>query len=78
MPARDGLDITSLCAGRGTCHACKVRILSGTISPVTANERAGHLGKYRLRHGGRKEIGQWKPGLPALPGRWSSATTGPP
>jgi uncharacterized 2Fe-2S/4Fe-4S cluster protein (DUF4445 family) len=35
-----GIDITSLCSGRGTCHACKVRILAGTVSPVTPSERA--------------------------------------
>jgi len=35
-----GIDITSLCAGKGTCHACKVRVLAGTISQVTSGERA--------------------------------------
>jgi uncharacterized 2Fe-2S/4Fe-4S cluster protein (DUF4445 family) len=35
-----GIDITSLCSGRGTCHACKVRVLTGTVSPVTSSERA--------------------------------------
>jgi uncharacterized 2Fe-2S/4Fe-4S cluster protein (DUF4445 family) len=34
-----GVDITSLCAGRGTCHTCRVRVLAGTVSQVTASER---------------------------------------
>jgi uncharacterized 2Fe-2S/4Fe-4S cluster protein (DUF4445 family) len=34
-----GVDIISLCAGRGTCHACKVKVLDGTVSQATAIER---------------------------------------
>jgi uncharacterized 2Fe-2S/4Fe-4S cluster protein (DUF4445 family) len=34
-----GVDIVSLCAGRGTCHACKVKVLDGTVSAATAIER---------------------------------------
>jgi uncharacterized 2Fe-2S/4Fe-4S cluster protein (DUF4445 family) len=36
---RLGVGISSVCGGKGTCHACKVQILSGTISKPTANER---------------------------------------
>ncbi|HEY56451.1 MAG TPA: DUF4445 domain-containing protein [Dehalococcoidia bacterium] len=35
-----GVDITSLCSGRGTCHACKVKVLAGTVSRATSSERA--------------------------------------
>ena len=35
-----GVDITSLCSGRGTCHACKVKVLAGTVSQATSSERA--------------------------------------
>ena len=34
-----GADIISLCAGRGTCHACKVKVLDGTVPEATAIER---------------------------------------
>ncbi len=33
-----GLGISSVCGGKGTCHSCKVQILSGTVSEPTANE----------------------------------------
>jgi uncharacterized 2Fe-2S/4Fe-4S cluster protein (DUF4445 family) len=35
---RLGLGINSVCGGRGTCHSCRVRILSGTLSEPTRRE----------------------------------------
>lgn len=35
---RLGVGISSICGGNGTCHACKVQILSGTVSKPTPNE----------------------------------------
>ncbi len=34
-----GVDITSLCSGKGTCHACKIKVLEGAVSEATASER---------------------------------------
>lgn len=36
---RLGVGIISLCGGEGTCHSCKVRVLSGTVSEPTSNEQ---------------------------------------
>jgi len=33
-----GLGINAVCRGLGTCHSCKVRVLSGTISETTSHE----------------------------------------
>jgi len=33
-----GVGISSICGGRGTCHSCKVQVLSGTVSKPTSNE----------------------------------------
>jgi uncharacterized 2Fe-2S/4Fe-4S cluster protein (DUF4445 family) len=33
-----GVGISSICSGKGTCHACKVQVLSGTVSKPTPNE----------------------------------------
>jgi uncharacterized 2Fe-2S/4Fe-4S cluster protein (DUF4445 family) len=33
-----GLEITSICGGKGTCHRCKVQIVSGRVSPATPDE----------------------------------------
>ena len=33
-----GVDISSICGARGTCHSCKVQVLSGTVSKPTSNE----------------------------------------
>jgi len=30
--------ISSICAGQGTCHSCKVQVLTGTVSEPTSNE----------------------------------------
>ena len=35
---RLGVGISSICGGKGTCHSCKVQILSGTVSKPTHNE----------------------------------------
>jgi ferredoxin len=35
-----GVDIVSLCAGKGACYACKVKVLDGTVSEATTIERA--------------------------------------
>ena len=36
---RLGVGINSICGGEGTCHSCKVQIVSGTASKPTRNER---------------------------------------
>jgi uncharacterized 2Fe-2S/4Fe-4S cluster protein (DUF4445 family) len=33
-----GVGINSICGGEGTCHSCKVQVLSGTVSKPTPNE----------------------------------------
>jgi uncharacterized 2Fe-2S/4Fe-4S cluster protein (DUF4445 family) len=33
-----GLEVTSICGGKGTCHRCKVQIVSGRVSPATPDE----------------------------------------
>ena len=33
-----GVGINAVCGGLGTCHSCKVRVLSGTISETTSHE----------------------------------------
>ena len=35
---RLGVGVGSVCGGKGTCHACKVQVLSGTVSKPTSNE----------------------------------------
>jgi uncharacterized 2Fe-2S/4Fe-4S cluster protein (DUF4445 family) len=35
---RLGIGINSICGGKGTCHACKVQILRGTVSKRTPSE----------------------------------------
>lgn len=35
---RLGVGINSICGGKGTCHSCKVRVLSGTVSKPTSHE----------------------------------------
>ena len=34
-----GVDMVSLCAGTGTCHTCKVKVLEGSVSEITSSER---------------------------------------
>jgi len=36
---RLGVGISSVCGGKGTCHSCRVQVLSGTVSKPTSNER---------------------------------------
>jgi len=36
---RLGVGISSVCGGKGTCHSCKVQVLSGAVSKPTSNER---------------------------------------
>jgi len=37
--ARDaGIGLASICGGKGTCCKCKIRILSGQVSPITEKE----------------------------------------
>jgi uncharacterized 2Fe-2S/4Fe-4S cluster protein (DUF4445 family) len=33
-----GVGLSSICGGKGTCHACRVQVLSGTVSRPTAGE----------------------------------------
>ena len=35
---RLGVGITSICGGKGTCHSCRVQLLSGTASKTTHSE----------------------------------------
>jgi uncharacterized 2Fe-2S/4Fe-4S cluster protein (DUF4445 family) len=35
---RLGVGISSVCGGNGTCHACRVQVLGGTVSKPTPNE----------------------------------------
>ncbi|MCK4723062.1 MAG: DUF4445 domain-containing protein, partial [Dehalococcoidia bacterium] len=42
----------SLCGGQGTCHSCKVRILSGSVSEPTSSEREA-LSPQELKEGWR-------------------------
>jgi len=34
-----GVGINNICGGKGTCHSCKVQVLSGTVSKPKPNER---------------------------------------
>ncbi|OGO18978.1 MAG: hypothetical protein A2144_05345 [Chloroflexi bacterium RBG_16_50_9] len=36
---RLGMGINSICGGKGTCHSCKVQVLSGAISKPTSSEQ---------------------------------------
>ena len=36
---RLGVGISSVCGGKGTCHSCRVQVLSGTVSKPTPVER---------------------------------------
>ena len=35
---RVGLEITSICGGKGNCHRCRVQMVSGRVSPATEDE----------------------------------------
>ena len=34
------IDLVSLCGGLGTCHRCKLQVLTGLVSPPTENEKS--------------------------------------
>ena len=36
---RLGVGINSICGGKGTCHSCKVQVVSGTVSKPTSSEQ---------------------------------------
>lgn len=39
--ARDaGIALNSICGGRGTCGQCRIRVLKGEVSPLSAREKA--------------------------------------
>ncbi len=47
-----GVSIISICGGRGTCHSCKIRVLSGTASEPTPHEQEA-LSPQELKNGWR-------------------------
>ncbi|RLC95096.1 MAG: ferredoxin [Chloroflexi bacterium] len=49
---RLGIELVSLCGGRGTCHRCKIQVLSGKASSPTASEQE-HLTPEELANGYR-------------------------
>jgi uncharacterized 2Fe-2S/4Fe-4S cluster protein (DUF4445 family) len=49
---RLGVGIISLCGGKGTCHSCKVQILTGNVSQPTSNELEA-LSSQELKDGWR-------------------------
>jgi uncharacterized 2Fe-2S/4Fe-4S cluster protein (DUF4445 family) len=51
--ARDaGVGLASICGGKGTCGKCKIRILSGKVSPLTDEEKE-HLNPEDIAQGYR-------------------------
>lgn len=65
---RLGVDLVSLCGGKGTCHRCKVQVLAGRVSPPTENEK-GTLSPQELKNGYRLAcetypLGDCKLGVP--------------
>jgi uncharacterized 2Fe-2S/4Fe-4S cluster protein (DUF4445 family) len=49
---RLGVGISSICGSKGTCHSCKVQVLSGTVSKPTSNELEAIISQ-ELRDGWR-------------------------
>ena len=49
---RLGVGINSICGGKGTCHSCKVQVLSGTVSKPEPKEREV-FGSKELKNGWR-------------------------
>ncbi len=47
-----GVGISSVCGGKGTCHACKVHVVEGVVSRPTPNER-GAFTASELKKGWR-------------------------
>jgi len=65
---RLGVDLVSLCGGKGTCHRCIVQVLSGSVSPPTENEKS-LLSSRELENGYRlacqtSPLGDCKLGVP--------------
>ena len=63
-----GVDLVSLCGGKGTCHRCKVQVLAGRVSPPTENEK-GILSTQEVKNGYRLAcetypLGDCKLGVP--------------
>lgn len=63
-----GVELVSLCGGKGTCHRCKVQVLAGRVSPPTENEK-GTLSPQELKNGYRLAcetypLGDCKLGVP--------------
>lgn len=49
---RLGVDLVSLCGGKGTCHRCKVQVITGDVSPPTQHEEES-LSRHELEDGYR-------------------------
>ena len=47
-----GLDLVSLCGGKGTCHRCKIQVLTGHVSSPTPSEQQS-LSLQELKDGYR-------------------------
>jgi uncharacterized 2Fe-2S/4Fe-4S cluster protein (DUF4445 family) len=47
-----GVELVAVCGGTGTCATCRVRLMSGELSPITANEEF-ELGAENLKAGYR-------------------------
>jgi len=47
-----GVGINSICGGKGTCGACKVRIINGSVSRPTSREKE-HLNPQEIENGWR-------------------------
>lgn len=47
-----GVDLVSLCGGQGTCHRCKVQVVTGSVSLPTQNEKQS-LSPQELKDGYR-------------------------
>ena len=47
-----GVELSSICGGMGTCGACKVRLVKGELTPLTADETA-ELSKSEIQSGMR-------------------------
>jgi uncharacterized 2Fe-2S/4Fe-4S cluster protein (DUF4445 family) len=47
-----GVGINSVCGGKGTCHSCKIQVLSGAVSKPTPNEHEA-FSSQELKEGWR-------------------------
>jgi uncharacterized 2Fe-2S/4Fe-4S cluster protein (DUF4445 family) len=48
----NSIGISSVCGGRGTCHACRIQLLGGNVSAPTSNEQ-DYFNKQQLENGWR-------------------------